>query len=243
MSSKPLFLSLLLACSTQAVQAHHVWIEQPDNAPAMLHFGEFGDNLREASPGLLDKFGKPTAVLLSPRGERKLEAIKTSSGFVLSGRAGQGEALIAEDAHYPLYSFKQGDRQAKGWYYPAARYVTTLAAHKPALAFDVVPTGRPGEFRVALKGQPLPKVKVSVVIPSGWSKQATSDEQGLVRFDLPWQGTYVVEASHTDKTAGERAGSGTAESYDTVNYVTSLTVVRREGAAALAPVPAAQPNP
>ena len=52
-----LSLSLPLAAAAPAA-AHQIWLEQ-DARAARLYFGEFGDNLREASPGLLDKFGLP----------------------------------------------------------------------------------------------------------------------------------------------------------------------------------------
>ena len=42
---------------------------------------------------------------------------------------------------------------------------------------------------------------------SGWSKEAHTDEQGLVKFDMPWKGIYVAEVSFNDRTAGERAGA------------------------------------
>ena len=92
------------------------------------------------------------------------------------------------------------------------------------------------------RGQPLAKAKVSLVTQSGWAKEAQSDEQGLVRFDLPWKGQYVAEVAHTDKTAGERQGPKGAEKYDGVSYVTSLTVLKADGVEPIAAGPAATPN-
>mgnify|MGYP007088656474 CR=1 FL=1 len=66
---------------------------------------------------------------------------------------------------------------------------------------------------------PAPKVKVSAVIPNGWWKEATSDAAGLVRFDLPWQGNYVIEAHFEDKQPGARNG----KAYDTASFVTALS--------------------
>lgn len=53
-----------------------------------------------------------------------------------------------------------------------------------------------------------------------------------MQFDLPWRSVYVLEAKHTDKTGGERAG----KAYATASYVTSLTVSQPKG---LAPLPTA----
>lgn len=235
-------LPLLLAAG--AAQAHQIWIEQPAGASerAVVRFGEFGENLREASPGLLDKFGQVRAIRLDGKGEQPVDAVKGKDGYALPFRAEAGESLLAEDAVYPLYSFKQGEKQVTNWYRPAARLVTGHAALPPKLLLDLVPTGEPGRFKVFFRGQPLPKAKVSLVTQSGWAKEDHADEQGVVRFDLPWKGQYVAEVAHTDKTAGERAGPQGAEKYDGVNYVTSLTVLKADGVEPIAAGPAKAPN-
>ena len=45
----------LLYRFTGSASAHHLWLEA-DGQGAKLYFGEFEENLREASPGLLDRF-------------------------------------------------------------------------------------------------------------------------------------------------------------------------------------------
>ncbi len=234
-------LSLLPAAG--AAQGHQIWIEQPaGQKTAIVRFGEFGENLREASPGLLDKFGQVRAIRLDGKGEQPVDAVKGKDGYALPFRAEAGESLLAEDAAYPLYSFKQGEKQVSNWYRPAARLVTGHAALPPKLTLDVVPAGQPGQFKVFFRGQPLAKAKVSLVTQSGWAKEAHSDAQGLVTFDLPWKGQYVAEVAHNDKTAGERQGPKGAEKYDAVNYVTSLTMVKADGVEPIAAGPAATPN-
>lgn len=235
---KKLLLPALLALATCApAQAHHLWIEQ-DGRTATVQFGEFGDNLRETSPGLLDKFVAPKAILVGPRGEQPLAMTKTAKGFALSRTAAAGEAIVVEETGYPYFENKQDGKTTRLMWTPAARYVTTFAVQEPKLTFDIVPTGRQGEFRVVYKGKPLAKTAVKAVIPNGWAKEATSDEQGLVHFDLPWRGGYVVEAHHSDKTVGERNG----QRYDTASYVTALSFDHVSGAPALPAGPAAAPG-
>jgi uncharacterized GH25 family protein len=221
-----------------AAQAHQIWLEQPAGQSAVIRFGEFGDNLREASPGLLDKFVKPTGTLVSAKGDKVGDGTKTGNGFTLPFQAGQGEAIVAEDASYPLYTMKQGEKEVKNWYHPAARLITGFTAQAPKLAFDIVPTGTPGEFKLYLKGQALPKTKVSLVTQSGWSKEGRTNAEGVVKFDMPWHGIYVAEASHTDRTPGERGG----DKYDGVSYVTTLTYVKADGVSPIPAGPAATPN-
>ena len=82
MTKRSLAIIALLAAATP-VQAHQIWIEQSEGQNAVIRFGEFGENLREASPGLLDKFAKVTGTLVSAKGEQKSDATKTANGFTL----------------------------------------------------------------------------------------------------------------------------------------------------------------
>jgi uncharacterized GH25 family protein len=230
-----------LACAAGTAQAHQIWIEQAEGQSAVIRFGEFGENLREVSPGLLDKFVKPTAVLISAQGEKNAEGSKTGNGFALPFKAGMGESIAAEEANYPFYTTKQGEKSLTNWYRPAARLITGFAPQPPKLALDLVPTGQPGEFKLFFKGQPLPKTKVTLVTQSGWAKEERSNEQGLVKFDMPWKGTYVAEVSHNDRVPGERQGVSGVEKYDAASLVTTVTYVKPEGVEPIPAGPAAEP--
>lgn len=225
-----------------AAQAHQLWIEQPAGQNAQIRFGEYGDNLRETSPGLLDKFGGPTGTLVSSKGDKASDAVKTGTGFTLPFKAAQGDSIVAEDTKYPLYKFKRGDQEGASWYHPAARLVTDFAQQEPKLALDLVPAGKAGEFQLFFRGKPLPKAKVEMVTQSGWAKEGVTDEHGKVEFDMPWKGTYVAEVAHKDETPGERQGANGAEKYTVVNYVTSVTYVKAKGVAPIPAGPAATPN-
>ncbi|MGA1856830.1 cobalt ABC transporter substrate-binding protein [Azospirillum sp. 11R-A] len=222
--------------------AHQIWIEQTDGQNAVIRFGEFGDNLREASPGLLDKFVKPAATLVSAKGERAVEAAKTATGFALPFKAGDGEAIVADDPLYPLYPGKDNGKETANWYHPSARLITGFKEQQPKLPLDLVPAGEPGRFKLFFKGQPKAKTKVSLVTQSGWAKEAYTDEQGAVGFDLPWKGTYVAEASFTDRSPGERPSAKGPERYDAVSYATTVTYVHGDGLAPLPAGPAAAPH-
>lgn len=235
-------LAISLAAWTGLAAAHQIWIEQAaGEKTASVRFGEFGENLRETSPGLLDKFVAPKATLLSAKGEQSANAVKNAKGFSLPFGAAGGESIIAEDASYPLYNWKQGDKSTVNRYHPAARLITGFAAQQPKLNLDLVPTGKPGEFKLFLKGQPQAKTKVNLVTQSGWAKEGKTDEQGVVSFDMPWKGTYVAEVSVNDRTAGERPGANGPEKFEGVSYVTTLTYVKADGMEPLPAPPAATP--
>lgn len=240
-TSAALCAALCAGFAFTSAQAHQVWLEQ-DAQGAKLYFGEFGENLREASPGLLDKFVKPTGQKVSARGAEPLQVSKTPNGFALAGRAARGESLIAEENTYPVSERKQGDKVTRSIYVPAARLVTDTAKQEPKLTLDLVPTGTLAagsvEVQAFYKGKPLPKAKVAVVTASGWAQEHHADDAGKLTVSLPWRGTYVLEMSHSDATAGERG----AEKYDRASYVTSLTLEQADGLAALPASPAAAPN-
>ncbi|HEX8610617.1 MAG TPA: DUF4198 domain-containing protein [Telluria sp.] len=230
-------LAAVLCGAAASASAHQIWIEQ-DGKSASVYFGEFGENLRETSPGLLDKFIAPTATLIGAGADRKLKLDKTAGAFVLSARAADGQSIIAEEASYPAFEKKTGETVVRSIWTPAARLVNGSAAQQARLTLDIVPTGKAGQFQLSYQGKPLAKTKVGVVAQSGWGKEAQSDEQGMVTFAMPWKGTYVLEAHHTDKTGGQRDG----KPYDVATYVTTMSMVQAAGAAAIAAPPAAKPN-
>jgi uncharacterized GH25 family protein len=222
-------------------QAHQVWLEQ-NGKGAKLYFGEYGENLRESSPGALDKFAGPTAKLFTAKGEQPVTAAKSADGFVLAARAGKGESIVAEDARYPILDRKDGDKTVRKWWTPAARYVTDFSVQPAKLALDVVPVGKPGELQVLFREQPLPKAKVEIVTPSGWGREGTTDEQGKVTFALPWKGAYLVGVRHEEAKPGKRQGPNGDEAYDAASFGTTLTFVTKAGLPAPPPAPPAAPK-
>lgn len=235
--------TLILACLGLAVctaRASSIWIEQPEGPSATVHFGEFSENQRAKSPGLLDRFGKPVATLLSGKGEKTLQVTRSATSLTLSGKAAAGENLIVEDPAFLLRKLGRGGQETMLWLWPGARYITDFSAQEPKLTLDITPTGKTGEFRVTLKNKPLRGAKVRIAVQSGWGKSAYADKDGLVDFDLPWRGQYVLDVSHTERAPGERAGENGPEKYDVLTYATALTLVQPKGAETFPP---ATPHP
>lgn len=229
-------LAALLLTAVPA-RAHQVWIEPDEAGVPQLHFGEFGENLREVEGKLLDSV-VPTARLVSAAGERAVAVTRGRTGLALSARPVPGESLIVEDARYPLRERRRGDEVVRSVYQPAARFVPDLAAREPALTLDVVPTDGTGRFKVVFRGAPLAKAKVSVVAASGWMQEATTDEAGAFSAGFPWRGAYAIEVAHADRTPGIRDG----KTFEATNFVTTLSLVRADGLEPPPPPPAAKPN-
>ena len=225
----PLLATLIACASLTAItsaHAHQVWLENA-GGQARLHFGEFNENLRESSPGSLDKFlGAPALDQRSAAGTQRLEGKLGKDAFSYTTQA-DAQALFAT-ASYPLIDRSKRNQPAMLWV-PAARWVANAgqAAEANTKALDLVPTGKPGEFKVVFNGAPLPKVQVEMVAPSGWSRGGQSGDDGTVSFALPWKGQYVAEVKHSDKTAGEAQG----KPYGEASYVTTLSFVQKDGMA------------
>ena len=226
-------LGTIIACGSAS--AHQIWLQQ-DGKAASVYFGEFGDNLREASPGLLDKFSIQRVTWISAKGAQPLQASKTAGAFMLNGKVGSGESIIVEEDNYPSWEEKKDGKATRTVWIPAARLVADGKAQAPALTLDLVPTGTPGQFQVSYQGKPLAQAKVSAVVQSGWGKEAWSDAQGLISFPLPWKGSYVLEVQHTDKTAGQRG----TQAYDKAMFVTTLSLLQPQG---MTPLPAGSALP
>lgn len=230
----------LSLCLPGSAYAHHLWLEQAGQG-LQIAFGEFGENLREVSPGNLDKL-QPRAKVQSATqagatGDRPLTVEKTGNGFTVSGKIEPTDSIVAEDVRYPVFVRTKDGTTTRSIYMPAARIVPDRTARTPLLELDIVPVGG-DTFKVTYKGQPLAKAKVAVVTNAGWGRDLHTDDKGEFAVGLPWRGPYVFEVQHADKTPGKRG----EEAYDVANYVTSLTVSQPDGLEALPALPAAKPH-
>ena len=127
---KLLSIAALALSASLSAQAHQIWIEQ-DAAGARLYLGEFADNLRETSPGMLDKFSLTSARLQTAQGERPVQLSKQATAFALSARAGAAESLLAQESGYPSWEQKKADKTERHIWTPAARWVPDFGARAP----------------------------------------------------------------------------------------------------------------
>ncbi|WP_370681653.1 hypothetical protein [Comamonas sp. GB3 AK4-5] len=162
----PIALATLLLASVVSAQAHQVWLENTEGQ-ALLFFGEFHDNLRESSPGALDKFlGTPVLAQHTAAGQQEVGGQLTAKGFAYP--ISHDARTLFVTASYPLIDRSKRNEAALLWV-PAARWVATPSQSVSAngQALDLVPTGQNGQFKVVFNGQALPKAKVQMVAPSG----------------------------------------------------------------------------
>jgi uncharacterized GH25 family protein len=232
---RSLVLAFCLSAVSSATSAHFLWIEPADEG-AQLFFGEFEENLREASPGLLDRLTPlPEARIATAEGPA-LAVQKSPSAFVLKGKVGATDSIVAQQAR--ITERKQGEKTTRTLGQLAARAIPDWSERPAALALDVLPMEKPGAVRVVYDGKPLPKAKLEVIAQSGWKREYHTDDQGVVQVALPWRGTYVIEVQHLDPTPGTKGG----EAYDGKRLVSTLSFRVADGADGPSPPPAARPH-
>ena len=236
MIAKKLLASLLCTFAFGHANAHQIWIE-PAGKAYSLHFGEYDENLKETSPGLLDKMPTPDVISVSAAGEKAVVASKGKNGFALDAKLDKGGAIVAEVRSYPVFERKNGDQVVRGKWVPAARYAADFSAQAPKNTLDIVPNGEAGKFKLFFRGQPLAKTKLTLVAPNGWQKQLQSDDKGEFEAETLWRGDYVIEVAHKEAVAGEING----DKYDNASFTSTLTFTQSKGSATPRPAPA-KPN-
>lgn len=223
-----------------SVHAHQIWVEK-DGKTLTFRYGELDANMHEVSPGGLDRFSKLSATWITRSGEKPLTLTKQASGFAVPAVPAKGESLVAIDMDYPMFNTTREGKALRTYWVPATRWVSDFSPRTPTLPLDIVPTGVTRgdtvEFKIVLKGDPLPGVKMALVVPSGWTRHATSDIDGKFSFTLPWRGNYVVGTYHVEDAVGERAGEKGVEPYQLRGYNSSLSFYKPSG---VAPFPVAE---
>jgi len=229
-------LAALLALSfIGAASAHSLWLERQGDG-LRLYFGEFEENLREASPGLLDRLSPQAKVAVAGEGDKALKVDKMAGFFTVAGVVSADDSVVAEDVR--IAERRTAEKVTRVLARLGARYVADFKERPPVNTLDVVPAGKPGAFKVFYQGKPLAKAKLELIAESGWKREFKTDEQGAVEAPLPWRGTYVIEVQHTDATPGKLG----EEAYDTLRCASTLSFRLADGPPGPPMPPAATPK-
>ena len=156
--------------------AHSIWVEREGDG-ARIYFGEFDENLREGSPGLLDRL-KPEAKVAGS--DKALKLDKQATFFAVAGPLAKDDSIVAENV---AITERRGDKPTKVLNRLGARTVADFKELPAVNTLDIVPAGKPGLFKVFYQGKPLAKAKAELIAELGWKREFKTDEQGLVRSD------------------------------------------------------------
>ena len=208
---------LLLTLSANA-QAHFVWLERDGEGPARAYFGEWIDDIREKTGGLLDRFKAPRAFLGTSNDPLPVKRNENHLEFNAKGR---GDVRFVDSSVPPREDKEKGGATKTIYYARAGRAETAVK-----LDLELAPTTTNSNiFVLVFLGAPLPKAELTIIGPPKWEKPLVTDEQGRVTLPTPWAGRYVLEVTHFDEKAG---GSGD-EKFNRTRHISSLSFVEQQG--------------
>jgi hypothetical protein len=210
--------AILFLALGETAHAHFLWLERDGDGPARAYFGEWIDDIREKTGGLLDRFKAPRAFLGA--GNDVLPIKRKENNLEISAK-GRGDVRFV-DSSVPPREDKEKGGATKTIYYAKAGRAETAAK----LDLELVPTTANGNiFVLVFFGAPLPKAELTIIGPPKWEKPLVTDEQGSVTLPTPWAGRYVLEVTHFDEKSGDSSG----EKFNRTRHISSLSFVQQSG--------------
>jgi len=213
-----LFTMLATLSLVPSAHAHFVWLERDGDGPARAYFGEWIDDIREKTGGLLDRFKAPRAFLGAST--EPLQVKRNDNNLEINAK-GRGDVRFVDSSVAPREDKEKGGA-TKTIYYAKAGRTETVAK----LDLELVPTApNANTFVLLFFAAPLPKAELTIIGPSKWEKPLVTDEQGRVTLPMRWQGRYVLEVTYFD----EKAGASGTEKFNRTRHISSLSFVQRDG--------------
>lgn len=239
-----LLLGYGLLSGIGGAQAHQIWFEHTSPQALVLHYGEYDKNMLEVTPGGLDRFQALKG--WSAQGATALTLERQRDAFTVAYQPAVQDSLLAADPHYPIFELHEQGKPLKAYWTPATRWVGDLRQRQPVLELDIVPTGvqegATAQFQVFYQQKPLADQAVLLETGSGQVFTQTSDANGKVSFELPWQGTYVVAAEYKVSAPGQRLDpQQQPQAYDVRSFSSTLSFHRSTGQAPLPRAPSQLP--
>lgn len=196
--------SLLLVSSL--AQAHYLWLES-GKENAKLFYGEVEEGVREKTPGKLDSIRSPQAsIVTSGPASWTVSVVRMADHFAISMPRSAAAMVVKDEAAEvrDLSAYNLG--VAKTNYYARLQQSAASAGGNGSyLPLDITPQGG-SQFLVLYNGKPLTKAKLQVIAPNTWVQEHTTDREGKVKINAPWQGRYVLHVLHVDSAPGEFEG-------------------------------------
>ena len=188
--TRKLIASLTLLALTVAPSfAHSVWIEPGEDKQPVIRFAEPSGNL-ERSPGHLDSLTVPMVFQTAPASTNApvtMHVAKQKDHYAIAGVSSTN--IIGVETSFTVRAGRKPSFYAR--WQPAG-----AGEGKPLLTLDLVPTGKPGEARLYLRGQPRGGVKATLLTPNGDEKEFTADADGYIRVPATEPGLYLLTVAH-----------------------------------------------
>lgn len=211
---KKLLVSLLLFLTSPVLtEAHSVWIEPGKDGQLIIRFAE-PDGKFEKSPGHLDELELPVAWKSGEKPQR-FEVQKKSDHFLIVGSKATDSVQV--ETRFMVMAAPRKPGRLPYFY---ARWAPRLSEAKPALLLDIVPTTKPGEAKVLLRGKPIPGVNATFRTPDEKEVSLTANEDGVIQFSSAQSGQHMLSVAHQRE---HLAGFAGGLAYDLTSHNAALT--------------------
>ena len=201
-----------------SAHAHFLWLEREGDGATRAFFGEWIDDIREKTGGLLDRFKAPR---VSIGASKQLLQVKRNENNLEFATEGTGDVRFVDSSVPPREDNDKGGITKTVYYAKHGRLETAAK-----LDLELVPAEAIGKtFVLIFLGSPLAKAELTIIGPSKWEKPLITDEQGRVTLPTPWAGRYVLEVTHFD----DQARSTGEEKFNRTRHISSLSFEQVEG--------------
>lgn len=207
-------LALTALAAAAPVAAHEVWIEESEGK-LVVRFAEYGEAF-EKSPGHLDTLSVSGAWTLGDDGKPTPFEVQKKADHFLLVSASPAKGVQAEAGFAVM---KRGEGPARKPNFYARWHHAAAGPAKPALVFDIVPTGTAGEVQVFFRNRPLAEAKITLVSPDGKEQELTADKDGKAKFTPDKSGNYLLYCKHQRE---DIAGFSGGVAYDALSHNCSL---------------------
>jgi uncharacterized GH25 family protein len=209
---------VILLAAVSMSQAHFPFIV-PDDKGATAKV-VFSDSLEPDLNVNIEKLANTKLTLRDSTGKESAVEWKKDNGFYSLAVPGSGTRVVYGVTDYGV--LQKGDTKPfKLTYYPKAVIGTATAKEatigKQALEVVAVGSGSKVRFQVLAAGKPLADSEVTVILPDGVKKTATTNKEGLTP-EYDGLGRYGVYAKQVEAKPGEHAG----KKYDEARHYATL---------------------
>ena len=226
---------LAFACITLTANGHYLWIEL--GAPAKLgkqqevriFYGEYNEGVREVRGGRMEELAGISAWVITPGGKQIPLPITTEEKFYKSTftpeENGTYTVVAVNTVREVVDWSKHGIGVVRPVYYTYKEVIIGqgnkhLTNFPQYAQLKIQPAKGKNSFTLKFKGQPLANAKVWFHAPNEWSKELSTNEEGIVSFNPLWKGQYVVECIYPEKNPGTFNG----KDYEAIRHRATLSI-------------------
>ncbi|MEX0312822.1 MAG: DUF4198 domain-containing protein, partial [Allomuricauda sp.] len=215
-----IFLVLICLINITSLHAHYLWLETNDSGTIgkrheiKVFFGEYTHGVIEKVAGenfpAVAEFDlwviapNGTKIPLHPIAKENFYSVKfiPTESCVHTVVLNNDNIDVIDYTKYDFCVFKTH-------YHSTAKIQigdindSTLAQNEKGLALMQLPSNRKNaKFQIWYQGKPFPQQEVKIFLADLWEKNLTTDENGIISFNLPWNTKYILETTTKEEVPG-----------------------------------------